>query len=879
MMVTSANVIVMLLLSVLLFPDLARSQSNNNNNKKINCNIVVCPTDKELLPPTPDHHTDASACVYGCPTCLLGDDVWISRLVSDFQSQGFVDNRNQTSRTSISPPRRRDVIPDVRLHYGDWLSVELSTSIFHILAVELLGVHVTPVNNDMIAEHMLCCKHIPFVRLEAWPQSQLPVGTTSIDLTSQSIGYSGFSGIFVSEATLRRYPLSTAANAYKYLPEYRNIFPRAFDLDCKQLMIDTQLGQCSEENTFCESGWADGPRCTMGRYVPPNCAGPVDVARENCQEIFHARPGWDSAYFESVINNTDLNFTFAYLGAAGLVDYTTEQVTVHNRDVIFYWYSPDPLVSRLRAVAIQFKQYNPECEEKHTRSPATSASDCGYPTSLLQKLAHADTLALDPDFKTLFDSFRITDTQIGVLLRSHKKGGGVTNTYDTACDWIKQNYAVWRPWIEITLPPAQPTGANQENDGGGSTSSLITYGVAVVVVVASILMLFGGYMMRGHVHNRYAPREGSICIMFTDVESSTRLWQQYPSLMPQAIEQHNIIIRREISEFKAYEVKTVGDAFMVACESPLNITLLATSIQAALCNAKWEEPIASLSGVGQGPRTVWNGLRVRIGIHLCHDITPKFDAIHQRYDYYGHDVNVAARVGSEALGGQILVSQRMADVLQEYDECDLLLPSGVHVAKNDVQLKGVNDAITLYVVPTPGLEARDFSGASAHCSESGDAVSNEDEQTPALVGPGVPSIPTLPPSSTTTSTASSHNHGSAAAVVPMATASIETSSVHSGGVVSNSPSANNLAMSWLIHNREAITMPVRRLFALLQSDQQKDAINYFAAALGIHTDVPTVRKFGIILSKVVESVQSQRSSSASPRSDSATVETIQHQQQ
>eukprot|EP00760_Papus_ankaliazontas_P026476 PhM_4_TR3042/c1_g3_i1/m.45452 len=116
---------------------------------------------------------------------------------------------------------------------------------------------------------------------------------------------------------------------------------------------------------------------------------------------------------------------------------------------------------------------------------------------------------------------------------------------------------------------------------------------------------------------------------------------------------HHDIIRQQIAEYHGYEVKTVGDAFMIATCTPLDAALLATAIQQALQDATWPDTMQFIEGVGEGTKELWNGLRVRIGLHYGHSVAPQFDAIHQRYDYYGHDVNVSARVESETMGGQI----------------------------------------------------------------------------------------------------------------------------------------------------------------------------------------------------------------------------------
>lgn len=68
---------------------------------------------------------------------------------------------------------------------------------------------------------------------------------------------------------------------------------------------------------------------------------------------------------------------------------------------------------------------------------------------------------------------------------------------------------------------------------------------------------------------------GRITIAFTDVENSTALWERLPRVMAISLKLHNNLIRGAIERYHGYEVKTEGDAFMVAfSESKGNIHLV-----------------------------------------------------------------------------------------------------------------------------------------------------------------------------------------------------------------------------------------------------------------------------------------------------------------
>ena len=127
---------------------------------------------------------------------------------------------------------------------------------------------------------------------------------------------------------------------------------------------------------------------------------------------------------------------------------------------------------------------------------------------------------------------------------------------------------------------------------------------------------------------------GTVTFLFTDVEASTRLWQEAPEAMRGAAARHDAIVREAIESHDGYVVKTTGDGFHAAFVSARDAIDAAVDAQLALGAEVWEPTAA---------------LRVRMGIHSGH-------AEVRDGDYYGTAVNKAARLMSVAHGGQIVVS-------------------------------------------------------------------------------------------------------------------------------------------------------------------------------------------------------------------------------
>jgi class 3 adenylate cyclase len=168
----------------------------------------------------------------------------------------------------------------------------------------------------------------------------------------------------------------------------------------------------------------------------------------------------------------------------------------------------------------------------------------------------------------------------------------------------------------------------------------------------------------------HAAPDGTVTIFFSDIEDSTALTERLGDThWMQLLHEHNAIVRRERALHDGFEVKTIGDAFMLAFKSARDALRCAIGIQRTLAmrNTTAAQPI-----------------RVRIGVH-----TGEF--IKESDDFFGRHVNVAARVGAKAAVGEILVSSLVRELVQ---------PSGEFIfeACKPAILKGLSGKHTLYRV-------------------------------------------------------------------------------------------------------------------------------------------------------------------------------------
>ena len=131
----------------------------------------------------------------------------------------------------------------------------------------------------------------------------------------------------------------------------------------------------------------------------------------------------------------------------------------------------------------------------------------------------------------------------------------------------------------------------------------------------------------------------TLALLFTDIEGSTRLWEDDPQRMASALAAHDAIVREAIAGHRGRVVKMTGDGVHAVFDDPRDALAAALAIVRALDDS------ASTAGVA---------LKVRCGLHSG-------VALSRDGDYFGSTVNRAARIMAAAHGGQILVSQAVAD--------------------------------------------------------------------------------------------------------------------------------------------------------------------------------------------------------------------------
>ncbi len=171
---------------------------------------------------------------------------------------------------------------------------------------------------------------------------------------------------------------------------------------------------------------------------------------------------------------------------------------------------------------------------------------------------------------------------------------------------------------------------------------------------------------------------GTVTFLFTDIEGSTRLVQALGDGWVPVLEAHNRLVGQAIEEHGGVVVKTEGDSFFAVFPGAADALTASLQAQHALMEHEWPS----------------NGaVRVRMGLHTG------LGALGAS-DYVGLDVHRAARIADSAHGGQVVLSEPTAVLVERTLPTDVTLRDlGKH------RLKDLAEPETIFQLVAKGLQA------------------------------------------------------------------------------------------------------------------------------------------------------------------------------
>lgn len=169
---------------------------------------------------------------------------------------------------------------------------------------------------------------------------------------------------------------------------------------------------------------------------------------------------------------------------------------------------------------------------------------------------------------------------------------------------------------------------------------------------------------------------GTVTFLFTDIEGSTRRWEEQPDAMQVALARHDEILDDAISNCGGVVFSRMGDGMAGAFASPGAALAAAVDAQLALAAHSW-------GATGQ--------LRVRMGIHTG-------DGVLVDGQYLNQPLNRCARLMAVGHGGQVLVSSVAAELVGDH------LPEGCELVDlGERHLRDLARPMRVFQLVVPGL--------------------------------------------------------------------------------------------------------------------------------------------------------------------------------
>lgn len=139
--------------------------------------------------------------------------------------------------------------------------------------------------------------------------------------------------------------------------------------------------------------------------------------------------------------------------------------------------------------------------------------------------------------------------------------------------------------------------------------------------------------------------DGTVTIVFTDIESSTELAFSYgDERWFTVLRNHTEIVREQVGRHGGSEIKSQGDGFMLVFGSAHRALACMIDVQRAVTALAEDVPELAVT--------------IRVGAHTGEAI------VGDDGDLFGHHVNLAARIADQASGGEILVSSLVKEIVE-----------------------------------------------------------------------------------------------------------------------------------------------------------------------------------------------------------------------
>ena len=169
---------------------------------------------------------------------------------------------------------------------------------------------------------------------------------------------------------------------------------------------------------------------------------------------------------------------------------------------------------------------------------------------------------------------------------------------------------------------------------------------------------------------------GNVTFLFTDIESSTKLSQEFPDSYSDELKRHNSILQEAVDTNNGFVFKVAGDAFCCGFHNAQDAVKAAVNAQIKINSEEWKKA----------------EIKVRMGIHSG---TAEWNGS----DYVGYICLArTARIMSASNGGQIIISEDAYNLYSRKESDEISFRD-----LGERRLKDLNQPMKLYQIISAGI--------------------------------------------------------------------------------------------------------------------------------------------------------------------------------
>jgi class 3 adenylate cyclase/carbon monoxide dehydrogenase subunit G len=176
---------------------------------------------------------------------------------------------------------------------------------------------------------------------------------------------------------------------------------------------------------------------------------------------------------------------------------------------------------------------------------------------------------------------------------------------------------------------------------------------------------------------------GWVAIMFTDLQGSTRLYDELGDATAyRLVRDHFAFLAERVQQHGGFVIKTVGDAVMAAFHDPADAVRAVLSIQ---------DTVAEFNRGRRDAKVI-----LKLGLHAGSCIAVTAGGV---LDYFGSAVNTASRLEHQCRGGEVVVS----DAVLADDQAREAL-GGRSMAADSATMRGLSEPVRFWRIAAAGCD-------------------------------------------------------------------------------------------------------------------------------------------------------------------------------